>query len=325
MNITRILSALSVAVLACGGEKAPEPNANETASAALPAGEAYLAVEGGKIWYKVSGTGTATPVILLHGGPGYASFYMKPMEALSDERPVVRYDQLGQGKSDATSDTTLFTIARYVSELEALRAHLAHDKVHVVGHSWGTNLALEYYRAHPARVASLTLMSAALDTRAWEENTRNLIATLSDSSQKALAAGEAAQKYDSKEYQAANAEFMTKYVARQLGGPDFDSTMATMGLPVYTYMWGPSEYTVTGKLKTYDGTAFLREVKVPTLFTVGSAEQADTETIKKHAAMTPGATVAVIPNAGHLTMADNLEGTLKPIRDFLRRVDTGRK
>ena len=107
-----------------------------------------------------------------------------------------------------------------------------------------------------------------------------MIATLSDSAQKALAAGEAAREYDSKEYQAANAEFVTKYVVRQLGGPDFDSTMATIGMPVYTYMWGPSEYTVTGTLKTYDGTAFLRKVKTPTLFTVGSSEQADTVTIK---------------------------------------------
>ena len=325
MTVARILSALTVAVLACGGERAPEPNATESATATLPAGEAYLAVQGGKIWYKVSGSGTATPVILLHGGPGFSSFYMKPMEALSDERRVVRYDQLGQGKSDATSDTTLFTIERYVGELEALRASLGYDKIHIVGHSWGTNLSLEYYRAHPDRVASLTLMSAALNTPEWEENTKKLIATLSDSAQKALAAGEAAKKYDTKEYQAANAEFMSKYVVRQIGGPDFDSTMATIGMPVYTYMWGPSEYTVTGKLKTYDGTAFLREVKVPTLFTVGSSEQADTETIKKHAAMTPGATVAVIPNAGHLTMADNLEGTLKPIRDFLRRVDARMK
>ena len=320
-----MLSALAVGVLACGGEKAPEPNATESARAALPVGEAYVAVEGGKIWYKVSGSGSATPVILLHGGPGFSSFYMKPVEALSDERPVVRYDQLGQGKSDATSDTTLFTIERYVSELEALRASLGYDKIHIVGHSWGTQLGLEYYRAHPDHVASLTLMGAALNTREWEDNTKKLIATLSDSAQKALAAGEAARKYDSNEYQAANAEFIAKYVVRQPGGADFDSTFAMMGLPVYTYMWGPSEYTVTGTLKTYNGTMFLKNVKVPTLFTVGSADTADPETIKKHAAMTPGATVAVIPNAGHLTMVDNLEGTLKPIRDFLRRVDAAAK
>ena len=85
MTVARIVSALSVAVLACGGEKAPELNATDSTVAVLPAGEAYVAVQGGKIWYKVSGSGAATPAILLHGGPGFASFYMKSMEALSDE------------------------------------------------------------------------------------------------------------------------------------------------------------------------------------------------------------------------------------------------
>ena len=69
---------------------------------------------------------------------------------------VVRYDQLGGGKSDRITDTTLFTIAHFVRELDLLRAHLGYSKVHLLGHSWGTILALEYYRAHPEHVASLT-------------------------------------------------------------------------------------------------------------------------------------------------------------------------
>ena len=31
------------------------------------------AFDGGRIWYRVFGSGTATPVVLLHGGPGYHS------------------------------------------------------------------------------------------------------------------------------------------------------------------------------------------------------------------------------------------------------------
>ncbi len=323
--LVRFLPGLALAALACSGEKGPEPQVAEPALAALPAGEAYLPVQGGKIWYKVSGSGAATPVILLHGGPGYSSFYMKPLEALSDERPVVRYDQLGGGKADASSDTLLFTIERYVGELEALRASLGYDKIHVVGHSWGTILGLEYYRAHPDRVVSLTLMSAALDIPAWEKHARELVTTLSDSAQKAIAAAEAAKKYDTKEYEAANSEFIARYVVQRPVQADFDSTFATIGMPVYMYMQGPSEYTIIGTLKRYDATPFLREVKVPTLFTVGSVDEANPVTIRKHTAMTPGATVVVIPDAAHLTMWDNPDGTLQPVRDFLRRVDAGKK
>jgi pimeloyl-ACP methyl ester carboxylesterase len=61
-----------------------------------------LAVHGGEIWYRVVGGGPGLPVLLLHGGPGVSSYHMKPLEALGDERLVVRYDQLGSGRSDAS-------------------------------------------------------------------------------------------------------------------------------------------------------------------------------------------------------------------------------
>ncbi len=141
---------------------------------------------GGRIWYKVSGHGSGTAVILLHGGPGYSSFYLKPFEDLGDDRPVVRYDQLGGGKSSRTSDTTLFTIPHFVAELDSLRRTLGYDKVHLMGHSWGTILAVEYYLAHPEHVASMTLGSAALDIPTWERNAKRLVTTLPDSDQKAI-------------------------------------------------------------------------------------------------------------------------------------------
>lgn len=44
----------------------------------LETGEGNLPVPGGEIWYKVSGTGKGTPLVLIHGGPGASSFYLKP-------------------------------------------------------------------------------------------------------------------------------------------------------------------------------------------------------------------------------------------------------
>jgi proline-specific peptidase len=294
------------------------------AATALPAGEAHLAVPGGRIWYKISGaTASGTPVILLHGGPGFNSFYLKPLEALSDERPVVRYDQLGSGKSDRISDTTLFTVAHFVAELDALRAHLGYERMHVLGHSWGTMLATEYYRVHPERVASLTLASAALDARAWERNTRKLVTTLSDSAQRAIRVREAEGKYDAPDYQAAVNEFYGKYVFRRPVAADLDSSMATFNTDIYMYMWGPSEFTPTGTLKTYDATGFLKTIAVPTLFTVGEFDESDVSTIRAHAALVPGARIAVIPGAAHITTWDGPEETIRVVREFLRDADAG--
>jgi len=288
----------------------------------LPSGEGRLVVPGGTIWYRVSGSGSAMPVVLLHGGPGYSSYYLKSLEALHNERPVIIYDQLGAGKSDHVTDTTLFTIPHFVAELDSLRAHLGYARWHVLGHSWGTILGLEYYRAHPDRVASLTLASAALDIPTWGKNVKRMFATLSDSAQHAIKAREADGNFAAPDYQAANGEFMMKYVVRTPPGPDLDSTLSTYNEVLYGYMQGPSEFTITGTLKTYNSTGFLKEVRVPLLFTVGEFDEAYPPTIRKQAALAPGAKVAVIPGAAHLTTWDNPTEHNRVVREFLRAADS---
>jgi proline-specific peptidase len=320
--------ALTAPLAACGEQRGSAPPDSPAAAvvaadAPLGPGEARLAVDGGRIWYKTSGAASGAPVILLHGGPGFASYYMKAFEALGDERPVVRYDQLGAGKSDRLTDTAMFNIAHFVRELEALRAHLGHDRVHLVGHSWGTILALEYYRAHPGRVASLTLASPALDIPTWERNARRLVGTLSDSAQRAIRTREAEGKFDAPDYQAALAEFYGKYVWRTPNEADLDSTLKTANEAIYNYMQGPSEFTITGTLKRYDSTPFLKGVKVPTLYMVGEFDEADPPTVRRFADMTPGARFVEIPGAAHLIEWDNPEASVRAVREFLKGVDAG--
>jgi proline iminopeptidase len=331
---TTLLAACTVLLSGCKGVRgdtfytwdfaisfAPPP-ARSAAQADTPR-EGRLAVQGGSIWYRVSGEGHGTPVILLHGGPGYSSFYLKPLEALGNDRRVVRYDQLGGGKSDRTSDTTLFTIPRFVGELEALRAHLGYDRVHLVGHSWGTILAFEYYRAHPEHVASLTLESPALDIPTWERNARRMVGTLPDSMQRAIQVNEANGTFAAPEYQAAVGEFMQRFVMRRPVQADLDSLMGTVNEGIYNYMQGPSEFTITGTLKRYDVTPLLGSVRVPTLYTVGEFDEADPPTVRHFAELTPGARVVVIPGAAHITQWDAPEANVAALRDFLRSVDAG--
>jgi proline iminopeptidase len=329
MRLARLQPALSLALAlgtACATKDAP-PSADSAAPAAasatssLPAGEGRLPVDGGSIWYKVSGDGEGTPVILLHGGPGFSSYYYKPLEALGNDRPVVRYDQLGGGKSTAVVDTSKINIPHFVRELDSLRAHLGYDRVHLVGHSWGTILGLEYYRAHPEHVASLTLASAALDIPEWERHAKHLVTTLSDSAQRAIKTREAEKKYDAPDYQAALAEFYGKYVWLKPVQADLDSTMTQMNSTIYNYMQGPSEFTIVGTLKKYDAKPYLKDVKVPTLFTVGDVDEANPATIRAHAALVPGAKVVVIPNAAHMTTWDNPAAMTSAVREHLRAAD----
>jgi len=285
-------------------------------------GEHRVPVADGSIWYKLTGSGNAAPLVLLHGGPGFSSVYMKSLEALGDDRPVVRYDQLGSGKSDRISDTSKFNIAHFVGQLESLRAHLGYERMHLLGHSWGTILAVEYYRVHPERVISLTLGSSALDIPSWERNARRLVTTLSDSAQRAIRVREAEGTFDAPDYQAALGEFYAKYVFLRPVPADLDTLMSTANGDMYMYMQGPSEFTITGTLKRYDATPFLKDIKVPTLFAVGDVDEADVPTVRKHAALVPGARVVVIPNSAHITTWDNPDALNSAVREFLRAVDS---
>jgi len=311
-----LLAAIAL-VAACSRE-----DGSQAACSALPIGEAHLAVPGGTIWYKVSGAGKGTPVVLLHGGPGLSSYGYKPFEDLGDDRPVIRYDQLGGGKSDRITDTTLFTIGRFVRELDSLRSRLGCARWHVYGHSWGSILAVEYYRAHPDRVVSLTLGSPTLDVPALQRLARELLKNLPDSSQRAVQRAETAGRYDTPGYQAASMQFWALYVTRRPVQADLDSTLATVNASMNYHMLGPSPFTITGTLKTYDASDFLPRIAVPTLLTVGEFDQAGPELVRGFAARIPGARYALIAGSGHATAWDAREETVNLERSFLRSVDS---
>lgn len=316
------LAALALAA-ACADQSRPHPGAGSSASP-ISAREGYLDVPGGRIWYRTTGGGPRTPVILLHGGPGYSSFYLRVLDSLGVDRPTIRYDQLGGGKSSRTTDTLLFTIPHFVAELDSVRRTLAGDQVFLVGHSWGTILALEYYRAHPDHVAGLILASPALDIPEWERHARDLVSTLPDSLQRAIRLSEQTGDFTTPAYQAALGAFYERYVWRHPLQADLDSTLQSVNERIYNYMQGPSEFTIVGTLKHYDGTSFLPDVRVPTLFTVGEFDEANPATVRRFADLTPGATLAVIPGAAHITTWDNPPAMLHVVRTFLAGVDSVR-
>src|SRR5438128_412854 len=122
------------------------------------ASEGYVVGKGGRTWYRILGSGSQV-LVLLHGGPGAGSGYLASLNALARGRRLVNYDQLGCGKSDQPNDDGLWTIERFVAELELIRCAVGGERIHLFGHSWGGMLGLEYTLAHPEHIASLTLAS----------------------------------------------------------------------------------------------------------------------------------------------------------------------
>jgi proline iminopeptidase len=314
------LALLPLLAAACAGERGREQSAAR--APALSPREGYVTVEGGRVWYRIVGSGTGTPVLLLHGGPGVPSNYLKPLTALADDRPVIYYDQLGTGKSDHPTDSTLWTTARFVRELATVRDSLGLDEVHLYGHSWGTMLAAAYMETKPAGVKSVTFASPCLSAARWQADADTLIRALPDSMRRHIATHEAAGTTATAQYQAAMSDYYSRFVMRTAPPPaDAESSMVGIAMSVYGTMWGPSEFAATGNLKSYDATPRLHEITVPTLFTAGEFDEATPSTTRWYASLVPGSRYETIPGAAHMVTIDNAEETVRVQREFLRAVD----
>lgn len=131
--------------------------------------EGFVDFHGMKVWYHVAGplptADGRPPLLLLHGGPGGTSHCFEPLDAIADGgRTVVRYDELGSGRSDRPGDTSLYHQDTFVELLAHMRETLGLDRVHLLGWSWGGMLIMEYFRTRPTGVASVALTSAPPDT-----------------------------------------------------------------------------------------------------------------------------------------------------------------
>lgn len=288
----------------------------------LKSGEGYIEVTGGKVWYQVVDVSDKLPILVLHGGPGIPSYYLKPLEALSKDHPVIFLDQLGCGRSDRITDTALMTVEHYVGQLKQVVDHLGLTQYYLYGQSWGTMLGTDYYLKYPQGIKALILSSPALSIPLWMKDADTLIATLPDSIQQAIRINEKTKTYDAPEYQQAIQIYYQNFVARKLPwSVDMDSSFSQMGENIYKYMGGPSEFTITGELKNYDRTNRLGEIKVPTLFITGEFDEARPSTVKYYQSLVPGAKFALIENSGHLTTQDNADQNIRVITDFLNSIE----
>lgn len=122
---------------------------------------------------------SGVPLVLLHGGPGIPGVtFTGLMTQLAPERPVIRYDQLGCGRSDRPTDSSLWRIETFLEELAAVREQLQLRELHLLGHSWGGMLAIEYLLTRPVGVRSLILTSSLCNTPFWIKEARQLRTTL---------------------------------------------------------------------------------------------------------------------------------------------------
>lgn len=290
----------------------------------LGADEGFIDVEGGRVWYRVVGSGDTTPLVLLHGGPGAGSYYLEPLERIAEDRPVVFYDQLGGGRSDRPSDASLWNRERFVRELAQVREALGLDEVHILGHSWGSMLAVEYMLTEPEGVRSVILASPVMSASRWTEDAERLLSGLPEPMQEAIEHHEREDTTDSSAYQEATMEYYRRYLSRSdPWSPELETTLENLNEEIYRQMWGPSEFTSTGSLKDYEREDILPDLKLPVLYTVGRYDEATPETVEHFHGLTPNSEMVVFENSAHMTMLEEPDEYVAEVRAFLGRVERG--
>ncbi|MGD1956807.1 MAG: proline iminopeptidase-family hydrolase [Sphingomonadales bacterium] len=283
----------------------------------------FVDVPGGPVWYEIMGGGEGTPLLLLHGGPGSYTCYYQYLAPLGDTRPVIRYDQLGGGRSGRPTDKTLWNRDRFVEEVAAVRAALGLDEVHILGHSWGGALAAYYYlQTGGDGVKSLILSSPLLSTPRWIADANLLRGQLPGDVQAVLSAEEKAGTTDSKAYAQATRAFYKQFVSRgEAAERDFDCSGVSGNNAIYEQMWGPSEFYATGSLVDFDLTPRLKDIKAPTLFITGEYDEARPETLARFAALVPDSRLEVIPDVAHASFSRVPGPYMQIVRTFIATVD----
>ncbi|MEM1197641.1 MAG: proline iminopeptidase-family hydrolase [Pseudomonadota bacterium] len=305
-------------------------SANEPAPFSDPDRELMVPVDGGRVYVRINGEvddAKKAPAIFIHGGPGGNHTAFAAMLGLAQDRPIILYDQLGSGKSDRPDNPENWRVERFVEELEAVRAAVGAEKLHLVGVSWGAALALEYSAQYPERVASTVLGGTFISSPHWLTDANLLVQDLSSEQQKTLAACESNDPPEGETCDQIFDRIYSRYYTRPDYGDALREYRKTYGGQggnrlIYTSMWGPSEFSSTGTLRTYDATLKLRDLdgdKV--LFLIGQYDSARIDTVQEFVALAPGAELAVVPGGGHSFLLDRPLETEAILRGWLSRKD----
>jgi proline-specific peptidase len=284
--------------------------------------EGFIDVGPGRVWYEACGEGPG--ILLLHGGPGASSDYLAPLMSLAEDGyQVVRYDQLGSWHSDKPDDISLWNPPRFVEEVETVRRALGLGRIHLVGQSWGSFLALDYALSYGAELASLTLYSGAASTRQCVAGMNRLRNQLPPGTVAMMARCEAEDLLDDPAYVEAVDTLYRRHLCRVQPYPEpLAVSMSRMAMPVYQTMWGPNEFTCTGTLIDWDVTDRLGEVRVPTLILCGRYDEVVPECSETMHAGIVGSQLVIFEHSSHLAHFEEPERFRDVLRGFLRQNET---
>ena len=280
-----------------------------------------VAVEGGEVAVYSFGTGERV-LLVLHGGPGLACDYVRDSHSVMADHGyrVVAYDQLGCGASDRPDDTSLYTVARYVDEVEAVRTALGLGRVHLLGQSWGTWLGTDYCLKYQENVASYVIANGSGCVPHTVAEMKRLRAALGPETVAMMQRHEAQGTTDHAAYEAAITILYRRHLCRVDEWPaPLQRSLDGINMDVYGTMWGPNEFCCVGTLKDWDRLSDMRRITVPCLIVSGLHDELTPEGAMLMQDVLPNAESVVFPNSSHTPFLEEPEAYFAALRAFLDR------
>jgi proline iminopeptidase len=325
MALNSVGHAADTQSTAAAAQVPPQPRNDLNPPGIRVAGIRMLPVVKGKykVWTKRIGSGPVK-VLCLHGGPGFSHEYLEALESFLPEAGIEMYyyDQLGCNNSDQPEDTSLWTLERYVEEVEEVRAGLGLENFVLYGHSWGGMLGLEYALKYQKNLRALVISNMVAGMQAYLKHTAAWKKVLPPASLARLQALEAKSDYDSPEYgKIMMDELYPQMICRTHPWPEpVSRVFRHANETIYVQMQGKSEFLVTGNLRDWERWDRLHEIKVKTLTIGARYDEMDPKDMEKMATLFPNATYAYCPNGSHLCMWDDQAVYFRHLLKFLHSV-----
>jgi len=288
--------------------------------------ESRIPVLNASLWAREIGQGP--PVIVLHGGPDFDCGYLLPsLDRLADTFRLIYYDQRGRGKSASGVNPDDVTLASDIDDIDAVRQHFQLKSATLLGHSWGTVLALEYALRHPTGVSQLILMNPAPASASDLAMFRKAYATALGAEMEQQRAITAGATYKAGDPEAVAARYRIHFKHALARPDDYERLMARMRA-------GFISQGKEGILKAravedrlmrdswqndgYDLLPRLRSLSIPTLVVFGDRDFIPSAIAVHIAQAIPDARIVALKGCGHFSFLECPGDLKRAIDDFVR-------
>lgn len=284
-----------------------------------------------RVWTKRVGNNPRIKVLLLHGGPGMTHEYFEAFDSYFPAAGIeyYYYDQLGSAYSDQPDAPELWELPRFVAEIEQVRQALRLDRenFYLLGHSWGGIVAIEYALKHQQHLAGLIISNMMSSSRSYNEYAKDVLMPTMDAH--ALAEIKRMEKTgntaDPRYMELLMREHYVKHILRMPPEhwPDpVNRALKHVNPQIYVSMQGPSELGLAGKLLSWDRSADLGDITVPTLVIGARYDTMDPKHMEWMAGAVKNGRYLYCGSGSHLAMYDDQRTYFTGLIEFIRSVDS---